>query len=136
VSLLSLAAGFVGSGCGGGDSLPPLHPVKGKVTLDKNPYTAGGTVTFHPTEAKKLPAGVSAPVGTIGADGSYELKTNGQPGAPEGGYKVTVSGTMLPGQGKKMEFPFRQAYMIANTTPILIRVPNANPGAYDIPLKK
>jgi hypothetical protein len=116
--------------------MPPLSPVKGKVTLEKKAYTGGGTVTFHATDTKKLPRGVPAPVGTIDADGNYEIKTGGQPGAPEGTYKVTVAIMMMPAAGKKMTMPFSQAYGNPTTTPITIVVPNSNPGAYDIPLKK
>ena len=134
-SLVALTAGLIG-GCGGGEALPPLHPVKGKVSLEKKPYTGGGTVTFHPVDHKKLPPGVPAPLGTIDAEGNYELKTAGQLGAPEGNYKVTVAPATMPGGGKKMEFPFRQAYMIPNTSPIQIQVPNPNPGVYNLSLKK
>jgi len=117
--------------------MPPLHPVKGKVTVGKKAYTGGGNVTFHPTDAKILPHGVQAPAGSIDAGGNYELKTSGKSGAPEGTYKVTVSMQTMPVEGKKkMEFPFNQDYNFANKTPLQRVVPVDNPGAYDFALKK
>ncbi|MCI0457369.1 MAG: hypothetical protein L0Z62_10405 [Gemmataceae bacterium] len=72
------------SGCGGSSS--GLIPVAGKVTVDDKPLTKG-TVAYHPEDKGQ---GKKTPSGEIGADGSYQLYTEGKPGAPPGKYKVTV----------------------------------------------
>jgi hypothetical protein len=134
-ALLSLAAVLVGGGCGG-DNLPPLHPVKGKVTLNNKAYTQGGTVTFHAKDTKNLPRGVPAPNGNIDAEGNYEIKTGEHVGAPQGTYMVTVAPSMTPVPGKKFELPFREVYGDPRKTPIVITVPNSMAGAYNVSLKK
>ena len=67
-------------GCSGGGS------VSGTVTLNGQPLTRG-TVTFHPTGSG--PAGI----GTIGADGRYEVLVGKDKALPAGDYVVTVDAT-------------------------------------------
>jgi len=55
------------SGCGGGDSPPPLAVVKGTVTLDGNPLP-NAAVLFTPTNGK---GGASS--GTTDSSGAYSL---------------------------------------------------------------
>ena len=86
------------AGCGG-ESLT-LVSVKGKVLVDGQPLTKG-SVRFVPDKAKGNTTGVE-PVGTIGADGGYELTTNGKPGAPPGGYLVSVSSGEIPDSTKPL----------------------------------
>lgn len=75
------------AGCGsGGRSLPELVPVTGTVTLDGEPISDLG-VTF-------LPVGSTGGTGSSGvtdASGTYELKSEGQTGAPVGEYTVICS---------------------------------------------
>lgn len=76
------------AGCGrGGAKLPPLAPVSGKVTLDRNPLPRG-VVQFIPDESK----GTKGPpaVGTIGSDGRFTLTTAGARGAVIGHHKVRI----------------------------------------------
>jgi hypothetical protein len=68
------------TGCSSGGS------VSGKVTLDGAPLQSG-TVTFHPVNG-----GPSA-VGTISADGKYELAIGNDRSVPPGDYVVTVVAT-------------------------------------------
>jgi hypothetical protein len=87
-----LAAGclcLVLTGCGG----PYEATVSGIVTLDGEPLPSGA-VTFHAV------AGGPAVIGTIGADGSYTLRTGASDGLPPGDYIVTakaLSGDPVPG---------------------------------------
>ena len=83
LAILSLLA----AGCGGGNKLPPLAPVKGKVSVDGQPLTRG-MVQFSPDTTK----GASGPtaVGPIDASGNYELTTDGQSGAMVGPHRVSV----------------------------------------------
>lgn len=122
-------------GCGG-SKLPPLVPVKGKVTVNDKPL-AGGSVTLQsldPQKAKELPPSI----GQISESGDYEIRTEGKEGAPEGKYRAVVNPSMMPAPGtKKMEFPFDQKYSNLNTSTLALEVvPNAAPGAYDLKLTK
>jgi hypothetical protein len=77
------------AGCG--SSGPSLYSVEGKILVDGKPLT-GGSVSFHPDAAKQNSSTKVIP-GKIGQDGSYQLFTDGRPGAPLGWYKVTVVST-------------------------------------------
>jgi hypothetical protein len=76
---------------------PPLLPVSGKVMKGGQPLS-GGAVSFVP-DASKGNSYHEAPVGMIQSDGTYQLTTNGKPGAPPGWYKVTISTMTPPGPG-------------------------------------
>jgi len=90
-------------GCGGGGSAN-LHPVKGKVLLGTNPLAVkegeNAQVQFHPDKSAGNNETV-VPNGPIRPDGSYELSTNGKPGAPAGKYLVTVVYQSGPGPNAK-----------------------------------
>jgi hypothetical protein len=74
--------GLTVAGCGG-TKQPRLYPATGTVTWNGEPL-AGATVSFVPA--------VGAPSdGTTDSAGKYAIMTNGQPGAPLGANKVTVS---------------------------------------------
>lgn len=83
------------AGCGGGSKKPKIYPATGTVTLDGQPL-ADATVSFVPQ--------VGPPSdGKTDASGKFTIMTSGQPGAPFGPNKVTVSkftGTAsMPGPG-------------------------------------
>ena len=79
-----LAAALVATvGCSGGSSRPKLYPATGTVTLDGQPL-AEATVSF-------VPASGPPSDGKTDASGKYTIMTSGQPGAPFGANKVTVS---------------------------------------------
>jgi hypothetical protein len=113
--------------------LPPMAPVKGKVTLDGQPVTSG-QVSFVPAD-EKTGAGESA--GTIGADGAYEIHTAGQSGAPLGKYKVTVTPDMSKAMQGGMTMPFPQKYGDPRNTPLQVEVINSpEQGRYDLKMTK
>jgi hypothetical protein len=129
------------SGCVSGDSVGKLVPVSGKVTVGGAPLTSG-MVSLTPDAAKgnKVKAGI---VAQINADGTYQVMTNGKPGAPLGSYKVTVSAGMPPVgpvTGAAAALPsvrLLPKYMSAELTDLTIEVvEQPNPGAYDLKLAK
>lgn len=66
--------------------------------LDGKPL-AGASVTFMPVEGTKG----QVSTGVTGADGKFTVQyTNGQPGVPQGDYKVLVS-KMVQRDGKPLE---------------------------------
>ncbi len=120
-------------GCGKAEKLPPLAPVKGVVTANGAPVTAG----YVSLKAEDTP-GVPLPPcsGKIGADGTYEIFTGGAPGAPLGKFKVYVSPSMMP-DAAKSGLPFDKKYLDPEKSKLTIEVvANAEPGRYDLKLKK
>jgi hypothetical protein len=85
--LFGIASGLF-FGCGAEDSGPKFYPVAGSVLVGEKPVPEG-TVTFRP-DANKGNQSMHIPTATIRPDGSYELETNGKPGAPPGWYRVLV----------------------------------------------
>src|SRR2546423_6028237 len=81
-----VCASLCGCGTSGGEK---LAIVAGKVTVNGAPLTTGG-VTFQPAADKGNPTR-HIPVGTLDAEGRYELMSATKKGAPLGWYKVTVS---------------------------------------------
>jgi hypothetical protein len=106
-----LFAAIVVSGCGGDPNAPPIvrvYDVKGKVVLaDGKPLTSA-RIFFVSKD------GMMTPVGTIGPDGTFSLRT-GQSGegAVPGEYKVRIEpedasllpGAKVPVKGKRLPFP-------------------------------
>jgi len=71
--------------------LPKLHPVQGRVTLDGKPL-AGARVALHQVDGEREASRVFT--ATTDSQGNYQIEavysTGTYPGAPIGGYKVTV----------------------------------------------
>ena len=86
VALLPIACG-----CGGGPA-GPHGKVHGKVTHQGQPVTAGSVISFIPE------SGGAAASGTLGADGSYELRSMNGNLVPAGKYKVLVTPPPPPEQ--------------------------------------
>ncbi len=86
--LIVIAVGIVG--CDRGPQLPPMQRVTGTVKIDGAPLPRG-EIQFEPSSTK----GASA-VGTIDANGQYELITAGVKGAIIGSHIVTVSARAVP----------------------------------------
>jgi hypothetical protein len=121
-----LLASIAASGCGGDPNAPPIvkvYDVKGKVVLaDGKPVTAA-RIFFVPKD------GIMTPVGTIGPDGSFSLRT-GQSGegAVPGEYKVRLEpedasllpGAKAPAKGKKLPFPAK--YLDEETSNLAVTV--------------
>lgn len=121
-----------GLGCGLSATEPELVPVHGSVRVDERP-ASGGSVTFHPVDQK---SGV-LPVGSIQADGTYQVYLHGNSGAPEGNYRVTVFMHEKPsGKAGHAGLPksiIDRRYNSPQTTPLSIEVrSDAGPGHYDL----
>jgi hypothetical protein len=63
--------------------------VRGKVAMNGAPLTSGA-VTFQP-DGEKGNQSLHIPVGTLDAQGQYELTSATQKGAPPGWYKVAIN---------------------------------------------
>jgi hypothetical protein len=85
-AVLSLSAALaIGSGgCGDRYSVPTSFPVKGTVLLPDGKPLTSGRVMFVSKESGMTFGG------TIGADGTYTVKSDARVGAPEGNYKVRI----------------------------------------------
>jgi hypothetical protein len=133
-----LAAGLIClSGCTTEPPLPPLFPVKGKVTVDKE-AVKGGQVQL--VADKPDPEGKTPPSsGQINESGEYEIFTGGKAGAPKGKYKVGVSPPMMPMEGSKAapKAPYNEKYRTPLNSGLTIDVTeSAKEGAYDLKLTK
>jgi len=126
--LLALALVILPAVLGCGGPTVKTVPVSGKVTVGGQP-APDGNVSFVPVSAGDSKVG--APAGQI-KNGEYTVSTAGKPGAPEGKYKVTVHGSMVP-TGGKPPASFNRIYSDAKTTPLTIDVPSSN---YDLKLEK
>ena len=77
---------LLGASCSGRKT---VYPVTGKVLFEGRP-AAGAVVQFHPQD--KADKNALAPLGEVGADGTFRLTTYAhEDGAPAGRYAVTVS---------------------------------------------
>jgi len=107
--------------------LGELIPVKGKVLVDGTPVTEG-TVTFVPFDKD---SDLPTPGAKIQADGTYTLTTDGQPGAPEGKYRVRIE----PGASSmKAKLQIKPIYS-GKRSPLTLEVAKNRPdGDYDLNL--
>src|SRR5262249_44102573 len=97
-SLVLVLFGLVVLGCGKGEEMPPLYPVKGKV-VNKGKAVQGRRVQFAPVKDQA----VIFINGEVGDDGTFTLTTRkgsqSAPGAPEGIYHATYTPAGLGGAG-------------------------------------
>src|SRR5262245_10423017 len=101
-----LLVAFAIIGCSKGPTLPPLFPVKGKVTVNGQPVTSGQVSLMA------ISGGGEMSAGAIDGSGNYTIFTSGGEGAPSGKYKVTVTPSMVPQAGGGMpKQPFDSTYM-------------------------
>lgn len=135
--ICSLLSGLLvaGSGCKGGQSLPPLAPVSGKVTVDGNALTSGHVVLVPQTgnPADNVPLSTAQ----IDSSGTYDIKTGGSRGAPLGKYKVIVTPMTVPGEAKDSTkaAPFHERFRDQQKTPLSFDVvSDPKPNAYDLKL--
>ena len=75
-----------------------MIPVEGKITGDEGPLTRG-SIAFHPDNAKNNTSKKTG-AADITPEGTFQLYTDGKPGAPAGWYKVTVVSTGEPDNTK------------------------------------
>jgi hypothetical protein len=108
-------------------------PVRGKVTLKSGKPLTSGTVMLFPDGDNKLRKSPSA---KVGADGAYELDTEGRSGVPIGSYIVVVKWPMRKVNGVEPgPPPFSTKYMYPEETPLKMEVvANPTAGAYDLVL--
>ncbi|HUY87416.1 MAG TPA: hypothetical protein VMV10_01650 [Pirellulales bacterium] len=94
------------SGCGGGTG-GPQGKVSGKVTYNGSPIVTGATVSFLSE------GGGGSAAGTVGADGSYQLRSMNGDRIPAGTYKVMitppVAPTLSPEEAMKASMPGENA---------------------------
>src|SRR5262245_16960082 len=111
-----------------------LHPVKGRITVDKAPVHTGN-VTFYPDQSKGTGSG-HLPTGLLDLAGNYELFVpGGRKGAPPGWYKVVVYAVDDPQPGKPNKYLVNKKYADVDTTTLRIEVSaNPEPGRYDFKL--
>lgn len=110
-------------GCSRGDkNRVAVHPVEGAIQF-RGQAMEGAFVSLHP---KSAPAGVPTPRATVARDGSFTVSTyDGNDGAPEGDYVVTVQwyrpvrvGNDLVGGPNVLP----QKYGSAETSDLIVRV--------------
>jgi hypothetical protein len=85
--LLGVAAAAL-AGCGGGPPPVKLYPVRGKILVGEKPVKEG-TIQLRADQARGNTTW-EQPVAAIQPDGTFEVTTNGKPGAPPGWYRVLV----------------------------------------------
>lgn len=123
------------TGCG--PAPVKIVPVTGKITIQGAPLP-WGTITLIP-DTTKGNSSTLQPYGTISADGSYSLTTDGKPGAPLGAYVVTISAAKpsAPGEYKPPEWAASQDYLDRNKSGLTLTVVEIpTPGAYNLALTK
>jgi len=111
-----------------------LHPVKGKVTFeDGKPLTKGSVILV--ADPTKNNSAKHEPMGKIGPDGSFEVYTLNQPGAPDGTYKVVVNAQADPPADNPYAIPVplvNKKYQDREQTPLVAQVSSSpGPGAFD-----
>jgi hypothetical protein len=122
-----------------------LAPVVGTVKVQGKPLTLGW-ITFYPDEARGN-TNARLPLAEITTNGTYELTTNGKPGAPPGFYKVVIAATrdVIPvrppriqdGKPAPPNWLTHEKYTKSQSTDLLIEVvENPAPGAYDLEVSK
>lgn len=144
--LAALLAAIPASGCGDTSGVGRTVPVTGKVTFNDTPWTAKTTILMFKPDADKGSSSPFEPVGTVDANGSYRLTTNGKNGAPPGWYKVVITAreeaapehAKTPGPHRPVSKSLLPAkYGKAETSGLSIEVvENPSPGAYDLKLSE
>lgn len=81
VAMMAIVAAT--TGCGGGPARPKTYPTSGTITYKGKPL-ADATVSFVPSSGPPSD-------GRTDASGKYTIMTSGNPGAPVGKNRVTVS---------------------------------------------
>jgi hypothetical protein len=132
---LALLAVLVGCQRSGSDK---LVPVSGKVTLNGAPLTSGG-VLFQP-DVEKGNHSQHVPVGSLDAEGRYELSSATNKGATPGWYKVAIS-AQEPIDPQNPYAPpkhlIHPKYTAASTSGLAVEVKsNAPAGSYDFEVTK
>jgi hypothetical protein len=109
-----------------------LVPVKGKVSVKGKPL-ATGTIVFHP-DRDKGNTSKQEPRGTVAEDGTYELESNDEPGAPTGWYKVTVYAMKNEGSTKPPTWLASQKFSDVKSSGLTAEVVNNSTKSFDFDL--
>lgn len=135
---LLVCAFVILAGCGQSETRPTYEvvPVGGKVMVAGTPLE-DGMIMFHPDQSKGNDT-EARPMGRIQRNGTFELLTNTQPGAPTGWYKVTVAVMGVPMVEKGKAPPrFHSKYSDPQQTDLSVEVvPNADARHYELTLSK
>ena len=67
------------------------YPVSGRITIDNQPLNAESTVILLKPDVSRGNHTPFMPSGSVDENGTYEINTSGQAGAPPGWYKVVVT---------------------------------------------
>jgi hypothetical protein len=130
-------------GCGDGSS--QTVPVNGTITFGGTPVTAASTIVLFKPDKSKGNESTFEPVGTVDAEGNYELTTEGRKGAPPGWYRVVVTAhdqNIQLTTKKRVQRPTPKGLLPARygsfkTTNLLVQVvEEPATGAYDLKLTK
>lgn len=105
---------------------PVLCPVSGTVLYNGKPLTRGFVQTIYER------GGVMGTLGPIQADGTFELSTNGDPGAYSGRHRVIVS-NMDGGMPPKSLLP--EKYSDPRNSPFTIHVSRSRPNKMHLELE-
>jgi hypothetical protein len=133
---------FLAFGCGDDSGVGTVYPVRGKIFLNNEPFTASTTVIVFKPNAARGNKTAFEPAGKVDEDGNYTLLTRNRSGAPPGWYKVVVVATGGPRKEATKHRPQPQSllpakYGQAKTTPLEIEVVESPAaGAYDLKLSR
>ena len=144
VFLVCALTGLFACGCGDRYGVGLTYPVRGKVTLNGEPWTNETTAILCVPNPDKGNTGSHEPAGTVDREGVYKLSTKGKKGAPPGWYKVVVTAhdsqpqhAKTPKMKSVAKSPLAPKYGQAKTTDLEIEVvENPASGAYDLKLVK
>lgn len=112
------------TGCGGSDSnRVTVHPASGAIQFRGQPIS-GALVSLHSKDGAGT--GAPSPRATVGPDGKFALSTyEGQDGAPEGDYVLTVQWYKPIRQGNEVvggPNVLPQKYALARTSDVKIKI--------------
>ena len=75
---------LLASGCGDDSGVGTVYPVRGKLLLNNEPFTASTTVIVFKPNAARGNKTAFEPAGKLDEDGNYTLLTKNRSGAPPG----------------------------------------------------
>jgi hypothetical protein len=111
------------TGCGGDASRVPVHPTTGAIKFRGQPVP-GAFVSLHPSG--DTGTGAPSPRATVGPDGRFSLSTyDGQDGAPEGDYVLTVQWYKPIRQGNELvggPNALPRKYASAKTSDLIVKI--------------
>jgi hypothetical protein len=111
--------------------------VEGKVLVDGKPLAHKGSIAFHP-DASKGNNSPYTPAGEIKEDGTYQVYTEGKPGAPAGAYKVTIvsASEVESDKPEAVQYYVSRGYSDPERTPLTVEVTESpGEGAYNFKVR-